>query len=46
MAIMVFIIVTMLFMLGVLVFTTGSSMVLDNGSYYLGITIPRNYRNE
>lgn len=33
-------------MLGALVFTTGSSMVLDNGSYYLGITIPRNYRNE
>ena len=33
-------------MLGALVFTTGSSMVLDNGSYYLGITIPKNYRNE
>lgn len=46
MAIMVFILLTMLFMLGALVFTTGSSMVLDNGSYYLGITIPRNYRNE
>ena len=46
MAIMVVILLTMLFMLGALVFTTGSSMVLDNGSYYLGITIPRNYRNE
>lgn len=46
MAIMVIIILTMLFMLGALVFTTGSSMVLDNGSYYLGITIPKNYRNE
>ena len=46
MAIMVFILLTMLFMLGALVFTTGSSMVLDNGSYYLGITIPKNYRNE
>ena len=46
MAIMVFILLTMLFMLGALVFTTGSSMGLDNGSYYLGITIPRNYRNE
>ena len=42
MAFMVFIIVTMLFMLGTLVFTMGSSMVLENGSYYLGITIPRN----
>ena len=46
MTIMVVILLTMLFMLGALVFTTGSSMVLDNGSYYLGITIPRNYRNE
>ena len=46
MVIMVVILLTMLFMLGALVFTTGSSMVLDNGSYYLGITIPKNYRNE
>lgn len=46
MIIMVFMIFTMLFMLGALVFTMGSSMVLENGSYYLGITIPKNYRNE
>ena len=37
---------TMLFMLATLVFTTGSNSVIENGIYYLGITLPKERRRE
>ncbi len=39
MAIMVIVIMTMLFMLVTLAYTMGSAVVLENGAYYMGITI-------
>lgn len=46
MAIMVIVIVTMLFMLVTLAYTTGSALVLENGAYYMGITIPKEHRDD
>ena len=37
---------TMLFMLATLAFTMGSSSVIENGIYYLGITLPKERRKE
>lgn len=42
---MIIIMGTMLFMLVTLMFTMGSSIVLDNGAYYMGINIPKKYRD-
>lgn len=43
---MVIEIMTMLFMLAVLAYTMGSGIVLENGAYYIGITIPKEHRQE
>ncbi len=46
MAIMVIVIMTMLFMLVTLAYTMGSAVVLENGAYYMGITIPKEHRSD
>ena len=46
MVVMVIEIITMLFMLATLVYTMGSGTVLENGAYYMGITIPKERRDE
>ncbi len=46
MVVMVIEIITMLFMLATLVYTMGSGSVLENGAYYMGITIPKEHRDE
>lgn len=37
---------TMLFMLATLAYTMGSAVVLENGAYYMGITIPKEHRDD
>lgn len=37
---------TMLFMLATLAYTMGSAAILENGAYYMGITIPKEHRND
>lgn len=37
---------TMLFMLVTLAYTMGSAVVLENGAYYMGITIPKEHRSD
>lgn len=37
---------TMLFMLVTLAYTMGSAVVLENGAYYMGITIPKEHRDD
>ena len=46
MVVMVIEIITMLFMLVTLVCTMGSGSILENGAYYMGITIPKERREE
>ena len=46
MIVMVIEIITMLFMLASLVYTMGSGSILENGAYYMGITIPKEHRDE
>jgi hypothetical protein len=46
MIVMVIEIITMLFMLASLVYTMGSGSILENGAYYMGITIPKEHREE
>ena len=46
MVFMVIIIMTMLFMLAALAYTMGSTTVLENGAYYMGITIPKEHRGD
>ena len=46
MVFMVIMIMTMLFMLATLAYTMGSAVVLENGAYYMGITIPKEHRDD
>ena len=46
MMLMIIMVGTMLLMLATLAYTMGSSAALENGVYYMGITIPAKWRGE
>lgn len=46
MMLMIIMVGTMLLMLATLAYTMGSSAALENGVYYMGITLPAKWRGE